>query len=106
MVITHAHTILRATPQRTEDIRLNAPIPTMPPVMVCVVLTGIPIKEDRKIENAAPDSAQKPSTGLRRVTFWPMVLTIRQPPDIVPKAMAAWQSRMMLIGTKKVSPEA
>src|SRR5213082_4038456 len=37
---------------------------------------------------AAAASAQKPPTGCRRVMPDPMVLTIRQPPNIVPSAIA------------------
>src|SRR5207253_3943136 len=38
IVSIHAHTICRATPQRTADSRLVAPTPMMAPVIVCVVL--------------------------------------------------------------------
>ncbi len=38
----------RATPQRTAESRWVAPTPTIAPVMVCVVLTGIPA---RAVEN-------------------------------------------------------
>ena len=89
IVINHAQTIRFATPQCTPDKRRNAPIPTMDPVMVCVVLTGIPKNEAKKIEIPAADSAQKPSTGRKRVIFWPMVFTMRHPPDNVPSAIAA-----------------
>ena len=34
-------------------------------------------------------SAQKPPTGLSLVIFMPMVLTMRQPPNAVPRAIAA-----------------
>ncbi len=80
MVNTHAQTIRRATPQRTADNRCTAPTPMIAPVMVWVVLTGIP-------DNAVPNSviapavsAQKPPKGLSLVIFDPMVWTIRQPP--------------------------
>jgi len=36
---------------------------------------------------APPVSAQKPLTGFRRVMRWPMVLTMRQPPNKVPNAI-------------------
>jgi hypothetical protein len=42
MVRTQASTICPATPQRTALIRFVEPTPTMEPVMVCVVLTGMP----------------------------------------------------------------
>jgi hypothetical protein len=42
MVTTQAITMRRATPQRTAEVRLAAPTPTMAPVMVWVVDTGTP----------------------------------------------------------------
>ena len=42
MVSTHAQTMLPATPHLTADSRRVAPTPTMAPVMVCVVETGMP----------------------------------------------------------------
>lgn len=42
MVNTQAQTIVPATPQRTALKRLSESIPIIAPVMVCVVLTGIP----------------------------------------------------------------
>ena len=42
MVTSHAHTIRLAIPQRTAFSLFVAPTPTIAPVMVCVVLTGIP----------------------------------------------------------------
>ena len=44
---------------------------------------------------AAAASAQKPPMGWSRVMREPIVLTMRQPPNIVPRAMAAWQERMI-----------
>ena len=40
---------------------------------------------------APPVSAQKPRIGDSRVIFEPIVWTMRQPPDSVPSAIAAWQ---------------
>ena len=40
---------------------------------------------------APPVSAQKPPTGFSLVIFCPIVFTIRQPPNSVPSAIAAWQ---------------
>lgn len=42
IVKIHAHTTRPATRHRTADILRAAPTPTMAPVMVCVVDTGIP----------------------------------------------------------------
>src|SRR5689334_20216277 len=42
MVSTQAQTMRLATPQRTAERRVVDPTPTIAPVMVCVVLTGMP----------------------------------------------------------------
>ena len=42
MVRTQAQTMRAATPQRTAEARLIEPTPTMAPVMVWVVETGMP----------------------------------------------------------------
>jgi hypothetical protein len=42
IVKIHAHTILPATPQRTAETFRVEPTPTMAPVIVCVVETGMP----------------------------------------------------------------
>ena len=73
MVSTHAHTIRRATPQRTADNRCVAPTPTIAPVIVCVVLTGIPASAVENNVIAPAASAQKPPTGLSFVMREPMV---------------------------------
>ncbi len=58
---THAHTTRAATPQRTAERRRTAPTPTMAPVIVCVVLTGIPQWDIARIVTPPPVSAEKPS---------------------------------------------
>ena len=63
--------------------------------MAWVVEMGTPPKDVKPMMVvAAAVSAQKPPTGWRRVIPEPMVLTMRQPPQTVPRAMAAWQVRM------------
>lgn len=88
-----------AKPQRTADTRLDKPTPMMAPVMVWVVDTGIPSAV--AINNAmAPEVwAQKPPDGRMRVMPMPMVRTMRQPPNSVPKAMATWQDITTQNGT-------
>src|SRR5687768_6703837 len=88
MVKTHAQTILPATPHLTADRRRVAPTPTMAPVIVCVVDTGVPVSVTYARVSAAPVSAQKPPTGLSLVILEPIVCTMRQPPDKVPRAIA------------------
>ena len=61
----------------------------MAPVMVWVVLTGIPRNDARKMAPAPPVSAQTPLKGRSLVIRVLMVFTIRQPPAAVPKAIAA-----------------
>lgn len=104
MVITHAQTILEATPQRTADSRRVEPAPMIAPVMVWVVETGMPRKVARYSEEAAAVSAEKPAIGLIAVIFRPRVLTIRQPPESVPSAMAPLASRTTQKGTGRCPP--
>ena len=70
------------------------PTPTIAPVMVWVVLTGTPSAVAVNSEMAPAVSAAKPPTGCSRVIFEPMVLTMRQPPDSVPRAMAMCAAMM------------
>ena len=91
IVSTQAQTIRPATPQRTAEKRCVDPTPTIAPVMVCVVLTGMPKYVATEIASAPPVSAQKPPTGRRRVMRYPIVCTMRHPPNSVPNAIAAWQ---------------
>jgi hypothetical protein len=65
IVKIHAQITSAATAQRTALARFNQPIPRIDPVMVCVVLTGIPPKIVSTSVAAAPVSAQNPSTGRR-----------------------------------------
>ena len=58
-------------------------------VETSVVDTGMPSAVARNSVRAPPVSAQKPPTGFSLVIFWPMVRTMRQPPNIVPPAIAA-----------------
>src|SRR4029453_6648567 len=88
MVRTQAQTIRPATPQRTADSRRVEPTPTMAPGMVWGGETGMAGEGARYRGGGAPASAEKPPTGLRAVIRWPRVLTIRQPPDRVPSAIA------------------
>ena len=60
----------------------------MAPVIVCVVETGMPSAVARNSVIAPPVSAQKPPTGFSLVILWPMVLTMRQPPNSVPRPIA------------------
>ena len=80
-----AQTIRPATPHRTALKRLSDPTPTIDPVIVWVVLIGIPKNAVTRNTQAAPDSAQKPSTGRSFTIFCPMVLTMRHPPHMIPK---------------------
>src|SRR5262245_17407899 len=88
MVTTQAHTTRPATPHRTADSRRAAPTPTIPPVIVWVVDTGMPAAEVANSVTAAADSAATPPTGWSLVMREPMVFTIRHPPVSVPRAMA------------------
>ncbi len=68
------------------------------PVIVWVVLTGIPKWDDTNSVIAPAVSAQKPPNGVSFVMRWPIVLTMRHPPAIVPRPIAACAARMTQIG--------
>jgi len=68
-----AHTMRRATPQRTADKRWIAPTPIIAPVIVCVVLTGMPARAVPNRVKAPALYAQNPPNGLSLVIFDPMV---------------------------------
>src|ERR1043165_10294426 len=90
IVNTQAHTTREATFQRTADMRLAEPTPTIAPVIVWVVVTGIPLYEAKNSVAAAALSAQTPPIGCKRVSLLPIVRTMRQPPNMVPRAIALW----------------
>ena len=85
IVRIQAQTIRPATPHFTAESRFVAPTPTMAPVIVCVVETGIPESVAPTSVIAPEVSAQKPPNGCSFVIFVPIVFTIRQPPNIVPR---------------------
>ena len=85
MVKSHAHTMLPATPQRTAESFCTEPTPTIAPVMVCVVDTGTPRPVARNKVAAPLAEALKPLTGRSLVMRCHMVLTMRQPPNNVPR---------------------
>ena len=76
------------TPQRTAESLLVAPTPIIEPVIVCVVLTGIPICSVINKVKAPEVSAQTPSNGVTLVILVPIVLMIFQPPLRVPRPIA------------------
>jgi len=64
MVSTHAQTISRALPHRTALRRWVEPTPAMAPAIAWVVDTGSPRYVGKRMEIAAPVSAQKSSAGV------------------------------------------
>ena len=80
MVNTQATTRLNVMAQRTALTSCAAPTPTMAPVMVWVVDTGIPPSVARPRLIAPPMEAQEPLTDVSLVILVPMVFTMRQPP--------------------------
>src|SRR5207248_2100668 len=92
IVITHAHTILVAIPQRTAFIRWMLPTPAIAPAIACVVDTGVPNSVERNTAKAAPVSAQNPLRGFSLVSRAPIVRTIRHPPLNVPNAIAEYEA--------------
>src|SRR5262252_1558138 len=98
IVKIQAQTILPATRHFTADKRVVEATPAMAPVMVCVVDTGIPRNVAANRVAAPAVSALKPPTGRSLVIFEPMVWTMRQPPDKVPRAIAACASNTTYSG--------
>ena len=98
IVSIQAQTIRPATPHFTADNRRVAPTPTIDPVIVCVVETGVPVIVTYASVIAAADSAQKPPTGFSFVIRVPIVRTMRQPPDNVPSAIAACADSTTAVG--------
>src|SRR5512143_1727518 len=91
IVRIQAQTIRPATPQRTAENFRTDPVPTMAPVIVWVVDTGMPRCVARNKDAAPLVSAQKPPVGASLVMRIPIVRTIRHPPLMVPRPIAAWQ---------------
>ena len=89
MVISQATMILCATLQRTADARRAAPTPTTQPVMVWVVETGMPKADAANSMIEPPAEAQKPLCWSSLVMRLPIVSMIFQPPDRVPRPIAA-----------------
>ena len=89
IVKIHAHNKLTVTPHLTADTLFSKPTPTIDPVMVCVVDTGIPKCSVNPRVTAPAVSAATPSKAFTFVIFEPIVLTIFHPPLMVPKDIAA-----------------
>ena len=75
------------------------PTPTMAPVMVCVVDTGMPACAVKNNVDAAASSELIPPAGVSLVIFDPIVCTIRQPPKSVPSPIAVWAHNTTHSGT-------
>ncbi len=65
MVNTHAQTMRPAMPQLTARVPRVMPTPTMAPVMVCVVETGIPRLREREDGHAAAGLGAEAADGLQ-----------------------------------------
>src|SRR3954471_23922322 len=99
MVSTHAHITRLATPHRTALSRWVVPTPTMAPLIVWVVDTGTPPNVASPSEIAADVSDAIPPTGCSFVIFEPIVCTIRQPPNSVPRPIARCAEKTTHNGT-------
>jgi len=69
IVRIQAQNIFVVTPHFTAEAPFVAPTPMIAPVMVCVVLTGMPKCVAKNKVSAPAVSAQKPSKGLSLVIF-------------------------------------
>ena len=80
IVSTQAQTIFFAIPHRTAESLLTDPAPIIAPVIVWVVLSGMPKRDRKTIVTPPPVSAQKPPIGWSFVKRIPSVFTILHPP--------------------------
>ena len=69
MVTIQATTMLPANPQRTARVRCAAPTPTMAPVIVCVVDTGIPRVDGQEQGHGAAGFGRKTTDGAQLGDF-------------------------------------
>jgi len=88
MVRAHAQMMRVANPRRTAEGRFIEPTPTIAPVIVCVVETGMSAAAELSNVIAAAASAENPPMGFNAVILMPMVFTIRYPPESVPSPIA------------------
>jgi hypothetical protein len=92
IVRTHAIIMLRATPHFTVLVPMVDPTPMMDVQITCVVLTGIPATDAPRIVAAPAVSAANPCTGRSLVILYPIVLTMRHPPERVPSAIVVYDA--------------
>ena len=83
------------------------PVPTIAPVMVWVVETGIAEggrEEERDRAAGLGAEARRPAASL--VIRMPIVRTMRHPPESVPRPIAAWQASTTQNGTRRLGSRA
>ena len=76
-VTTQETMILPITRRSSEPIPRAIPTPITEPTRMCVVETGIPVREATTTVAAAASSAQKPRVGVSSVMRSPMVAITR-----------------------------
>src|SRR3954469_10535013 len=101
-VSTHAIRMLIATPQRTALMRLLAPAPMIAELMLWVVDTGMPRWLAERMTAVPLVWAAKPCNGEMRMIFEPMVLMMRLPPAMVPRAIALAHAITTQYGTSEM----
>jgi hypothetical protein len=79
IVKTQAQRIFLATPHLTAEKPFTEPTPMIEPVMVCVVLTGMPHMDASDIVIPEAVSALNPPKGVSLVTRIPRVLMTFHP---------------------------
>ena len=87
IVRIHDRTMRFAVTHFTDFMPSVRPTPMTPPVMVCVVLTGIPMNEVAIKVVAPANSAEKPRIGVILAKPPPMVLMTFLPPIRMPNDM-------------------
>ena len=102
MVKIQAPMIFRAIPHLTAESLSVAPTPMIDADITCVVLTGIPMEAITASTIPLEVSAQKPWYGRSRVTLCAIVFTILQPPENVPRPIAAAHDKITQKGIGRV----
>jgi len=103
--MSHAVATRPANFQRTVRLRVPTPAPRMEPVATYVVERGMPKWLDVRMTTDDVIWAVKPWVGLNFVNPWPIVRMMRQPPIMVPAAMARPQISTTHLGVAAVLSE-
>ena len=105
-IVTIQATSISPTTFQLAPLPDATPPPTIEEAAACVVEIGMPTAVAPKIAVVAPMFAARPEFACSVVIFRPIVSMIFQPPQSVPRAIAAYADRAAHSGTPTVLPSA